>query len=151
VPVFDFLRRLFGSDRRDAAPRQRDAEMKAHPPDDPELKQILDRLQREGLEAIRKERAAEALLTPKERIKKRLNLPSELPPGYRADESAPVLSPARTGSAAPVVVVVNNVGIGISMPGVLFEYLYRQYSPTADEEQVINSSLVQWGLDPESL
>jgi hypothetical protein len=111
----------------------------------------LDQLERNALEAIHRERAAEALLTPWERIKKRLNLPRELPADYRADESVPVFSPLRKRDNVPLVVVVNNVGIGIKMPRVLFAYLYRQCSLTPDDQQVINDSLVQWGLDPDSL
>jgi hypothetical protein len=149
--MFDFLRRLFGSKRRDTDLRQVGPEVTPHPRDDPEQNQILDQLERQALEAIHRERAAEALLTPWERIKKRLNLPRRLPTDYRADESVPVLSPLRKRDHVPLVVVVNNGGIGIKMPRVLFAYLYRQCSLTPDDQKVINDSLVQWGLDPESL
>jgi hypothetical protein len=149
--MFDFLRRLFGGNQRGTPHPQDDPGVKLSPPDDPERKQRLDQLERKALEAIQRERASERLLTPRERIKKRLNLPSELPADYRADESVLVLSPLRKHDAVPLVVVVNNVGIGINMPRVLFEYLYRQRSLTTDDQHVINDSLAQWGLDPESL
>src|SRR5262245_38172341 len=59
------------------------------------------------------ERAAEQALTPCERIKKHLNLPSELPAGYKADESIPVLAPTHPIDGVPMVTVVNRVGIGL--------------------------------------
>jgi hypothetical protein len=130
-----------------------------HPPDhperqqplaeDPELKRRWDQLEREALEAIHKERAAERLLTPRARIKKGLKLPGELPLDYKADESVPVLAPDRPGDdAGPTVLVVNQVGIGLRIPQVLFQYLYQLKTPTAAEWKVINDFLLQWGLDP---
>jgi hypothetical protein len=119
-------------------------------PDDPELQQILDRIDRKWTDALQRDRAANALLTPRERLKKRLNLPTELPDDYRAEESVPVLSPVRKDNAVSMTAVVNNVGIGITMPRVLFEYLYRQYPLAVDDQLVINESLKQWGLEPES-
>jgi hypothetical protein len=151
VSVLDLLRRLFGGKRQDAPPQPQGAGVAPHAPADPELKERLDQIERQALEAIHKERVAEALLTPRERIKKRLNLPRDLPADYRADGSVPVLSPVSKADAVPRVVVVNNVGIGINMPRVLFEYLYRQRPPTAEDQRVINDALPQWGLDPESL
>jgi hypothetical protein len=149
--VFDLLRRLFGGKRRDAPAQPEDPGVAPLPSDDAARKQRLDQLERKALEAIHKERAAETLLTPRERIKKRLNLPQELPGDYGADGSVPVLSPLRKADAVPWVVVVNNVGIGVNMPHVLFEYLYRQRPVSADDQRVINDALVQWGLGPESL
>jgi hypothetical protein len=149
--VFEFLRKLFGRKRRGTPPQREDLEVAPHPTDDPELQQMLDQIDRKAMEAIQNERTAEALLTPRERIKKRLNLPRELSADYRADESVPVLSPGRKRDAVPLVVVVNNVGIGIRIPRVLFEYLYRQCSLTTDDQHVINDALMQWGLNPESL
>jgi hypothetical protein len=149
--MFEFLRRLLGKNRRVTPPRQEVAEVTPPTPDDPELRQIVDRIQREALEAVQRERAAEALLTPRERIKKRLNLPGELPADYSADKSVPVLSPVVKDDTVFMVVVINNVGIGLDMPRILFAYLYRQGSLTADDRRVINRCLVQWGLDPESL
>jgi hypothetical protein len=116
-----------------------------------ELKQQLDQIERKALEAIHRERAAEALLTPAEQIKKRLNLPMALPGDYRAAESVAVLSLRHKPDAVPFVVVVNNAGIGIDVPRVLFEYLYRQRPLAAGDRPVIKDSLVLWGLDPESL
>jgi hypothetical protein len=115
------------------------------------LRQRLDQLERQALDAIHKQRAAEALMTPRERIKTRLNLPRDLPADYRADGSVPVLSPAHQAVAVPSVVIVNNVGIGLKMPRVLFEYLYCHRPPTADDQPVINDALANWGLGPESL
>jgi hypothetical protein len=149
--MFGFLRRLFGRNRSDAPPRE-DAREKGHqPPVDPELQQILDRIDRKWTDVLHRERAAEALLTPRERIKKRLNLPTELPADYRADESVPVLSPVHKSAAVPMIVVVNNVGIGVNMPRILFEYLYRQHPLTPADQRVINDYLQRWGLGPESL
>jgi hypothetical protein len=148
--MFDFLRRLFGRNRP-GAPRRQAAHARApQPPDDPELRQILDRIDRKWADALHQERTAEALLTPRERIKKRLNLPTELPADYRADQPVPVLSPARIGSPVPMIVVVNNVGIGLNMPRALFEYLYRQCPLAAEDQRVINESLAQWGLELEA-
>jgi len=121
------------------------------PPDDEEFQQKLDQIERQALEAIRKERVAEALLTPRERIKKRLNLPNQLPADYRSDSAAPVLSLAHAADDPSWLVVVNNVGISLKMPRVLFEYLYRPRPLTADDRRVIHDFLVQYRLDPESL
>src|SRR5262249_11547724 len=55
------------------------------PPEDPALRQRWDQLERQALDAIHKQRTTEVLLTPRERIKKRLNLPRALPADYRAD------------------------------------------------------------------
>ena len=149
--MFDFLQRLFGRSRPDAPPSQGAHERAPQPSDDPELQQIVDRIDRKWTEALQRERAAEALLTPRERLKKRLNLPTELSADYRAADFVPVLSPVRKGNAVPMLVVVNNVGVGINVPLVLFEYLYRQGPVSADDQRVINDSLQQWGLGPESL
>ena len=62
-----------------------------------------------------------------------------------------MLSPARQADAVPSVVVVNNVGICLKMPRVLFEYLYCQRPPTTDDQRVINDALASWGVGPESL
>src|SRR5262249_4913539 len=149
--MFDFLRRLFGRNRP-GAPRRQDAHATGpQPSDDPELQQILDQIDRKWTSALHQERAAEALLTPRERIKKRLNLPAELPADYdRADQPISVLSPAPIASPVPTIVVVNNVGIGLRMPRVLYEYLYRQRPLTTEDQRVINESLAQWGLEPEA-
>jgi len=148
--MFDFLRRLFGRNRPGTPPQEVARETGPEPPADPELQQILDRIDRKWTNVLQQERAAEALLTPRERIKKRLNLPTQLPADYRADAPVAVLSPAHR-IAAPMIVVVNNVGIGLNMPRVLFEYLYRERSLTADDQRVINNALQQLGLGPESL
>jgi hypothetical protein len=148
--MFDFLRLLFGR-KSPGAPRRQGAHASGpQPSDDPELRQILDRIDRKWTDALQRERAAEALLAPRERIKKRLNLPAELPADYRADPPVPVFSPAHLRDAVPMIVGVNNVGIGINMPLVLFEYLYRQRPLAAEDQRVINESLAQWGLEPES-
>jgi hypothetical protein len=125
--------------------------MGPQPPADPELQQILDGIDRKWTDVLQHERAAEALLTPRERIKKRLNLPTELPADYQADDSVPVLSPVHKIASVPMIKVVNNVGIGINMPRILFDYLYRQHPPTLYDQRVINDSLQQWGLGRESL
>jgi hypothetical protein len=147
--MLDFFRRLFGRKHRETLARKDDPEMTPQGIDDPELRQFLDQRMRDALETIHRERAADALLTPRERIKKRLNLPAALPADYQADKSVLVLTPVG-GDAVPRVVVVNNMGIGINMPRALFAYLYRQRSPTAEDQQVINDFLVQSGLSPES-
>src|SRR5262249_60690025 len=81
-------------------------------PEDPELRQRLAQLERQALDAIHKQRTTEALLTPRERIKQRLNLPRDLPADYGADGSLPVLSAAGPADAVPSVVVVNNARLG---------------------------------------
>jgi hypothetical protein len=107
---------------------------------------------RRDLEDLRRiaaqEREAEQALAPCERIKKHLNLPSALPAGYKADESIPWLAPARPIDGVPMVTVVNRVGIGVQIPQVLFDYLYRDRSLTADDKRVITESCLQWGFDP---
>jgi hypothetical protein len=174
--MLDFLRRLFGRNRRGAPPRQDAQATGPQPPDDPgrsdcplsddqggdaqatgpqpsddpELRQILDRIDRKWTDVLQRERAAEELLTPRERLKKRLNLPTELPADSRAKGPVPVLSPARNDDTVPMTVVVNNVGIGINMPHVLFGFLYRQRQLTAADQLVINTFLERLGLQPES-
>jgi hypothetical protein len=153
--MFDFLRRLFGRNRVDAPPPEVARQGGPHPSDDPEAQRIVDAIDRKWTNIRQRERAAEALadalLTPRERIKKRLNLPAEPPADYRPDASVPVLSPAYRIAAVPMIVVVNNAGIGPHMPRVLFEYLYHKCPLTANGRQVINDSLRQWGLEPEAL
>ena len=159
--MFDFLRRMIGRNRQGAPVRPVDPDISPVLPDDPE-RQFLDQLMRRAQEKYDRdhaqeraleralERAAEELLTPRERVKKRLNLPSELPVNYRADESVPVLSQIHCDDAVPQVVVVNKGRMGIKMPCVLFEYLYRQCPVAANEQQLISDFLAQWGLDPET-
>src|SRR5262245_49702380 len=135
--MFDFLRRLFGGNPR-----------RAPPPEDPDLKHRFDQLEREALRAIQEERAAEQLLTPRERIKKRLNLPSELPGDFQADEPAPVFNYLLTNDpTVPTVRVVSRGKVAVFLPLALFEYLYRQGACTADGRKVINNVLLQLGLD----
>ncbi len=144
-----WLRRLFGGKRRDAPPPAGSG-VAPPPRDDSELRRRITALEQQALAAIQQQRAAEAQMTPRERIKGRLNLPRELPADYGADGSIPLLAPARQADPGPSVVVVNNGGMGLQMPRALFEYLYRQRAPTADEQRVINNALEQWGLDPEA-
>jgi hypothetical protein len=146
--MFNFLRRLFRNNLRDA-PHPPDNPHAAHPlQEDLEMERRCDQLEREALAALRQERAAEQLLPPRERIKNRLNLPTELSAESRAKESVPVLSPPRNPKGVSMVVVVNRVGIGIGMPQVLFEYLYGHRSLTSDDWDVINHYLLECGLEP---
>src|SRR5262245_34289451 len=107
--MLGLLGRLCGVSRADVPPREDDREREPQPPIDPELQQILGEIDQKWTDVLQRERAAEALLTPRERIKKRLNLPTELPADYRADESVPVLAPVHKIAAVPMIVVVNNV------------------------------------------
>jgi hypothetical protein len=134
----------------------------SHPPDTAKLKPAtlsdsgmlrhLDQLERDALEAIQKDRAAEQLLTPRDRIKKRFHLPAELPADYKADESIPMLTFAGVNDGTvPMVVIANPAGTGVRFPQVLIEYLYRGRSPTADDRKVINNFLTKMGMEPEPI
>ena len=59
--MFDLLRRLFGGKCRDVSAQPEEPGVAPLPPDDAALKQRLDQLERKALEAIHKDRAAEAL------------------------------------------------------------------------------------------
>jgi hypothetical protein len=94
------------------------------------------------------DREAEKLLAPRDLIKKRLNLPDELPSAYKASESIPVLSSMHPLDDVPMVTVENRAGIGLKIPQVLFDYLYRDRSLTADDKKRITLACMQWGFDP---
>jgi hypothetical protein len=115
------------------------------------MKQRFDQLEREVLAAIHKERAADRLLGPRERIKKQFNLPDQLPAQNSPGPSVPVLSLAHWPEDVPSIVVVNRGGMGLRIPEVLFTYLYRQGSLAADDWRTVNTFLVQSGMEPEPL
>jgi hypothetical protein len=149
--MFRFLRRLFGRNRQDVPPPEDAHERGLGPPYDPELQQILDGIDRKWTNVLEQERAAEALLTPRERIKKRLNLPAEHPVFNPVDATMIVIAPVLRSDVPTITVVTKDGGRGLVIPRVLFEYLYCQLSPTADDQRVINYALQLWGLGPESL
>jgi hypothetical protein len=93
------------------------------------------------------EQADETILPLRDRIKKRLNFPAELPADYQPDRSVPVLTPIRAGDT-PMVAVITNGGFGYNIPRVLFNYLYRQGSLTPSDRRVIDDVLGPWVLGP---